>query len=161
VFRIIAEACATLDVQLVLTLGGNGDVAAYANLPGAPVVVAFAPQLALLERAAAAIVPGTNSVLESLTQGVPVIAVPMYADQFGLAARLERSGAGGRISLDRLKADALRTLLDRLLSERSYAERARAIGASLERAGGERRAADLIEESLGRALTPGRERLGA
>jgi zeaxanthin glucosyltransferase len=161
VFRIIAEACATLDVQLVLTLGGNGDVAAYTNLPGAPVVVAFAPQLALLERAAAAIFPGTNSVLESLTQGVPVIAVPMYADQFGLAARLERSGAGGRISLDHLKADTLRTLLDRLLSERSYAERARAIGASLERAGGERRAADLIEEKLGRALTPGRERLVA
>jgi len=161
VFRTIAEACAALDVQLVLTLGGNGDVAAYSNLPGDPLVVTFAPQLALLERAAVAVFPGTNSVLESLTKGVPVIAVPMYADQFGLAARLERSGAGGRISLDRVSADAVRTLLNRVLSDRSYAERAKAIGASLERAGGERRAADLIEEKLGRALTPGRERVGA
>jgi MGT family glycosyltransferase len=151
IFRMIAEACATLNAQLVLTLGGNGDVGAYSNLRGDPVVVPFAPQLALLERASLAIFPGTNSVLESLTKGVPVIVAPMYADQFGLAARVERSGVGGRISLSKLNADSLIALIRRILTDGAYAERARRVGESIDRAGGERRAADLIEEKLGRA----------
>jgi zeaxanthin glucosyltransferase len=161
VLRLIAEACSTLHVQLVLSLGGNGDIGSYADLPGAPIVMPFAPQLALLERAAIGIFPGTNSVLESLVHGVPAIVLPMYADQFGLSARLERSGAGGRITPERLTADSLRELLRRILSDSSFTERAKAIGASIERAGGERRAADLIEETLGRAFTPDRTQMAA
>jgi MGT family glycosyltransferase len=161
VLRTIAAACAALDVQLVLSLGGNGDVGNYADLPGRPVVVSFAPQLALLERTAVGIFPGTNSVLEALVHGVPVIVLPMYADQFGLGARLERSGAGGRIAHQRLSADSLRELLRRMLSDASFKERAKAVGASIERAGGERRAADLIEQTLGQQFTPDTTRMTA
>ena len=161
VLRTIAEACATLEAQLVLTLGGNGDVAAYADLPGAPIVVGFAPQLELLKRAAIGIFPGTNSVLESLVHGVPVIAVPMYADQPGLAARVVHSGAGESIHLTQLTATKVRELIRRILSNPSYAERAGAMGASLDRAGGERRAADLIEDTLGRVFAPAEARTTA
>src|ERR1044072_6670601 len=48
IFGIIAQACAALAVQLVLSLGGGGkpeDIAgAGSELAGAPIVVEFAPQ---------------------------------------------------------------------------------------------------------------------
>ena len=42
-FRMIAEACAGLDLQLVISLGGGQDPALLGDLPGDPVVVGYAP----------------------------------------------------------------------------------------------------------------------
>ena len=98
VFRMLAESSAELNLQLVITLGGHGDPRQYANLPGAPIVVLYAPQFAILERAAITVChAGNNTVLESLANGVPVIAIPLNTDQYGTAARLKYSGAGERI----------------------------------------------------------------
>jgi UDP:flavonoid glycosyltransferase YjiC (YdhE family) len=44
VFPRIAEACAHLDAQLVIALGGGGIPEALPTLPGDPLVVGFAPQ---------------------------------------------------------------------------------------------------------------------
>ncbi len=152
IFHMLAEACAGLDVQLAITLGGKGDIAAYAGLPGKPIVVNYAPQRAVLERAALTVChSGNNTVLESLASGVPVVAVALNGDQYGVAARLERSGAGKRMELDRLNAERLCEVVRQVLREPSYAERARALSVSVERAGGERRAADLIEQKLNKA----------
>ena len=152
VFRMLAGACAALDAQLVITLGGKGDAAAYADLPGNPLVVRYVPQLAILQRASATVChAGNNTVLESLSCGVPVVAVPLNGDQYGVAARLQHAGAGERVELRQLSADTLRQALERVLTVASYKDRAQAIGASLARAGGEQRAADLIEQVVGRA----------
>jgi zeaxanthin glucosyltransferase len=152
VLRMLAEACSGLDVQLVISLGGTGDSTSFSDLPNPPLVVDYAPQLAVLERAKLTVChAGVNTVLESFTWGVPVLAVAHSSDQFGIAARLELSGAGARIALKQLSVAYLRGLVGRVLSEPSFAERARAMRASLERAGGEKRAADLIEEKLGKA----------
>jgi UDP:flavonoid glycosyltransferase YjiC (YdhE family) len=65
IFETIAEACAGLDAQLVLSLGSRDDVPAGA-FAGAPVVVPFAPQIDLLKRAALTIThAGLNTALES------------------------------------------------------------------------------------------------
>jgi MGT family glycosyltransferase len=151
IFRMLADACAQLPVQLVITLGGTGDTSQYADLPGDPIVVNYAPQMAILGRAAATVChAGNNTVLESLACGVPVVAVPLNTDQYGVAARLAHCGAGERISLGQLNARRLYELLERILSQASYTERARTIRDSLDRAGGERRAADLVEQTLAR-----------
>jgi zeaxanthin glucosyltransferase len=153
-FHVLAQACSDLDLQLVITLGGKDDLSKYSELPGAPIVVKNAPQLKVLERAAITFCHGgNNTVLESLAAGVPVIAVPLNGDQYGVAARLQYSGAGERIMLKELNALHLRDVLRKILSQPSYTERARAMQASLQRAGGERRAADLIEEKLSSCTT--------
>ena len=95
IFRVILEACAGLDAQLVLSLGGNMDPAAFSGTAGNAVVVRFAPQLELLERATLCIThAGLNTALESLACGVPMVAIPITNDQPGAAARIAWCGAG-------------------------------------------------------------------
>ncbi len=145
----LAAACHATGAQLAITLGGKGDLSSYSDLPGQPIVVHNAPQLAVLARAAVTFCHGgTNTVLESLAEGVPVLAMPLAGDQFGSAARLVRCGAGDVVP-SRPSRDQLVKLLRKMLEEPRYRERAKVLGQSIERAGGERRAADLIEAALG------------
>jgi MGT family glycosyltransferase len=77
IFKTIAEACAGLDARLLISLGGGLDPARLGQLAGNPLVVSFAPQLEILKRAALVIThAGLNTVLESLCEGVPLVAVP-------------------------------------------------------------------------------------
>ncbi|MFZ0710133.1 MAG: glycosyltransferase, partial [Terrimicrobiaceae bacterium] len=63
------------------------------NFAGSPIVVPFAPQLELLRRAALTIThAGLNTALESLNQGVPMVAIPIPNDQPEVASRLEWLG---------------------------------------------------------------------
>jgi zeaxanthin glucosyltransferase len=85
-YRAIAEACAGLDVQLVMSTGQGLAADELGELPGDPVVVAFAPQRELIRKAVLAITQaGLNSVLDALSAGVPMIAVPITNDQPGIA----------------------------------------------------------------------------
>lgn len=58
------------------------------ELPGNPIVVNYAPQLELLKIADLTIThAGVNTTLESLSNGVPLVAIPITNDQPGVAAR--------------------------------------------------------------------------
>ena len=66
-----------------------------AGLPGDPLVVSYAPQIDLLARAALTIThAGLNTVLDSMANGVPVVAVPITYEQPAIARRVEWAGAG-------------------------------------------------------------------
>ena len=81
IFRKIAEACAGLDAQLLISLGGGLDPEKLGELAGSPLVVRFAPQLEIVKRAALVIThAGINTVLESLSVGVPLVAIPLGND---------------------------------------------------------------------------------
>ncbi|MEL7227323.1 MAG: glycosyl transferase family 1, partial [Cyanobacteria bacterium J06576_12] len=58
VFQQIAEACADLDAQLVISLGGSTKPDTFPALAGSPLVVEYAPQLELLKRATLAVTHG-------------------------------------------------------------------------------------------------------
>ncbi|WP_417735434.1 glycosyltransferase [Rosistilla oblonga] len=67
-FHQIAEACASLEVQLVISLGGSMEGESIPSYPGSPLVVRYAPQLDLLDPAALTITHGgMNTTLECLT----------------------------------------------------------------------------------------------
>jgi MGT family glycosyltransferase len=143
-FRIMAEACSELDVQLVLSLGhGTGD--ARLTFPGNPVVVNYAPQLELLRRASATITHGgMNTTQQSLFFGVPAVAIPLAHDQPAIAARLLRSGAGIVIPPSRLTAILLREAVQAVLAEKSPVKMyARVLQEEIANAGGVERAAGI------------------
>jgi zeaxanthin glucosyltransferase len=149
-FRTIAEACAGLDLQLVISLGGGQDPTLLGDLPGDPVVVGYAPQLDLIRRSVLTISHGgLNTALESLAQGVPMVVLPVAYDQPGVGARVEWSGVGRSIPVGRLTVDRLRSAVRIVLSNPAYRERASRLQSSIEAADGLNRAADLIEGAFG------------
>ena len=154
VFRKILAACRGLDAQLVLALGNwhgeHGTLREQLSpIPDNALVVDFAPQMALLDRAALLITHGgSNTVLESLTRGVPMVALPRNADQTGMAARVAYTGSGLRASFERCTSEELRGLVARVLSEDTFRQRARELRQAMEAAGGAQRAAEIAEEAL-------------
>jgi MGT family glycosyltransferase len=154
-FRVIAEACAGLDLQLVISLGGGQDPSLLGDLPGDPVVVVYAPQLELIRRSALTISHGgLNTALESLAWGVPLVVLPVAYDQPGVGARVEWSGAGRSIPVGRLTAGRLRDAVRAVLGDPAYRERAGRLRASIEAADGLNRAAHLIGEAFGDRAVP-------
>jgi zeaxanthin glucosyltransferase len=147
VFEKIAQACVGLDAQLVIALGGGSSPESLPELPGSPLVVGYAPQLELLQRATLTIThAGMNTVLESLSNGVPMVAIPIANDQPGVAARIAWTGSGEVITLAKLSSSRLQAAVQRVLTEQSYKQNAVRLQAAIRRAGGVSRAADIVEQ---------------
>ena len=151
VFRAVAEACAAFPVQTVISLGGGLSPQIFADLPGDPIVVSYAPQLALLSRAALTILHGgLNTALESLAHGVPMIAISVTFDQPGVGARLVWTGTGRMIPIRELTAKRLRVEMLEILSNTAYMANAKLLQKQAPALTGVRRAADIIERVLER-----------
>ena len=151
VFRTIVAAVAkNKNLQLVLSIGDQIDPKRIGPVPNNAIVVKRAPQLELLKRATVCIThAGLNTVLESLAQGVPQLAIPITYDQPGVAARIAHKKTGVVTSLDKSTADHLASLLNEVLTDPTYRENARKLQKAIAEANGLSVAADLIEESLG------------
>ena len=151
VFRTIVGALAkSKNLQLVLSIGDQVDPRQIDSVPNNAIIVRRAPQLELLKQASVCIThAGLNTVLESLAQGVPQLAIPIAYDQPGVAARIAQKQTGVVTSLDKLTADHLGFLLKEVLSNTTYRENARKLQKTIADVNGLSVAADLIEESLG------------
>jgi MGT family glycosyltransferase len=144
VFGTIAEACAGLDAQLVLSFG-NREQVPTAAFAGAPLVVPFAPQIELLKRATLTIThAGLNTALESISQGVPMVAIPITNDQPGVASGLEWLGVAEAVAPSRLSVQRLEAAVQRVLREPGYRARARRYQEEIARLDGLALAADLL-----------------
>lgn len=153
VFRDIAQACVGLDAQLVISLGGAASPESLPELPGNPLVVSYAPQLELLQKAALVIThAGLNTTLESLSHGVPMVAIPVANDQPGVAARMVWTGVGEAIPIAHLNVSSLRDAIAKVLSEDSYKKNALRLQAAIRRAGGVSRAIDIVEQAVSTGL---------
>ncbi|MDI9640151.1 glycosyltransferase [Geitlerinema splendidum] len=149
VFQQIASACEGLDAQLVISLGGGATLESLPKLPGNPIVVGYAPQSELLQKATLTIThAGMNTALESLSHGVPMVAIPVANDQPGVAARIAWTGVGEMIPLKQLSVPKLRTAITKVLTEGAYREKAIALQQAIERSGGVSKAADIIEQVI-------------
>jgi len=155
VYKIILEAVGKLpEAQVVLSIGTNIDPDRLEPIPRDTIIVRKAPQIELLKRAALCIThAGLNTTLESLAQGVPMVAIPIAFDQPGISARIAHHGAGEFVGLDNLSADNLLELVRKVLTNRSYAERAHYFKELIAKMRGLDIAADVIEQALHKALT--------
>ena len=149
VFYKIASACEKLDAQLVISLGGSAKPESLPDLPGNPLVVEYAPQLELLERATMMIThAGMNTTMECVKNGVPMVAIPVANDQPGVAARIAWNGAGEAIALKKLNVSSLQEAIKRVFTEDSYKKNALRLQQGIKQAGGVTRAADIIEQAV-------------
>jgi zeaxanthin glucosyltransferase len=148
VFAAILTACESLPVQLVLALGRR-DAAWDGPIPANALVVPFAPQLPLLDRAAVVVThAGLNTVLESLARGRPMVCLPVTNDQPGVAARIVWLGAGVMIRPGRATAERLRAAIQIVSMEPRYRSAACMCRAKLDASPGVRGAGDLVEAAF-------------
>jgi zeaxanthin glucosyltransferase len=149
IFRQIAEACSGLDLQLVISLGGRRDPAMFTGLPGNPLVVGTAPQLELLNRAEIVIThAGPNTVLETLLQGKPMLALPLTLDQPAIAAHLARLGVAEVLSTENRSAQQICAALVKVQKDTRYRDAAQKLQTQIRSLDGLDRAADIVEEAL-------------
>jgi zeaxanthin glucosyltransferase len=147
---IIAGVAKHKGTQLVLSIGDQLDPKQIGPVPSNAIIVNQTPQLEVLKQSSVCIThAGLNTVLESLAQGVPQVAIPVTFDQPGVAARIADKQTGVITSLDKLTADHLSTLLNEVLNNSTYRDNARKLQKAIAKANGLSVAADLIEESLG------------
>lgn len=145
IFETIATACADLDAQLVISLGDPQRDPTKIQLAGNPIVVAYAPHAALIARSSLVIThAGMNTVIGSLSAGVPLVAIPITNEQPGIATRLTRTGAGEMVPVKQLTVDRLKQSIERVLGDDSYRTQAKRMQAIVQQSGGVKRAVDLI-----------------
>ncbi|MBV9878378.1 MAG: glycosyl transferase [Verrucomicrobia bacterium] len=151
VFQTMVTALAKRDdLQLVLSVGDQVDPQRIVSAPRNAIIVPRAPQLELLKLASVCIThAGLNTVLESLAQGVPQVAIPVTFDQPGVAARIAYRKTGVVTSLDKLTPDHLSELLDEVLINPAYRTNAKSLQRKIIEANGLAVAADIVEEALG------------
>jgi zeaxanthin glucosyltransferase len=145
----VARACDDLAVQLVVSLGDRFNVDDFQGLPGSPLVARFVPQLELLKVAVLVITHcGANTVLESLAEGKPLIAIPITLDQPALAARLVRRNVAIALPVMRLSVRRIRTAISVVMSDPRYRARAIELQKEIRAQRGTEGAALLIEHKL-------------
>jgi MGT family glycosyltransferase len=135
--------------HVVLAVGEGADPAdlgpAPANVDVAPVV----PQLTVLAHAAVFVsYGGMGGIMEALSYGRPVVAIPRTPEQEANASRLAQLGLGIGLRPADVTPTTLREAVDAIVADVTVADRIEQLRYELLTAGGTTRAADVVEACL-------------
>ena len=145
VYTALCNALGPDEADVVIAYGDPAQ--APETAPPHVTCVRWAPQLALLDRAAVMVTHGgANSVAECLMRGVPPLVVPLGYDQPLHACLVERAGAGIALAPEHATDERVRAALRELLADGPHRRRARELATAYTGRDGARRAADLIVE---------------
>lgn len=141
------RALADVDADVLATTGRRGCTDLDVQPPANAHVVDLVDFATVLPRTAVLVSNGGwGSVLAGLAAGVPVVVAPgAAADKPEVAHRVALSGAGINLRTSHPKPDAIARAVREVLANPAYAQRAREIGAELDRLGGAAAAVDLVE----------------
>lgn len=130
VMQRILDALATLPVRVLVTLGPSLDPAQFTAPPNARIET-FVPHAVVLPEVAVMVTQcGLSTVMKALAHGVPLVGIPLIADQPGNAARIVARGAGVRLSKD-ASPEQIGQAIQRVLAEPRYRQGAQRIAQRL------------------------------
>jgi rhamnosyltransferase subunit B len=128
------------------------------SLPEGMIAVDYAPYQALLPRALAMVHHGgVGTTSQGLLAGVPTLIVPFAFDQSDNAEHARRLGTSRTLYRNNYGASRVFKELHELITRPEYAQNAAAVSEKLKQENGPARAADLIEQVLGRTPEPDEE----
>ena len=94
VYRAALEAVASLPVRVLLTVGRHFDGSSLGTVPDNVHVEAWVDQAEVFREAALVVCHGgSGTSLGALEAGVPLVVVPLFADQFENGRRIAEAGA--------------------------------------------------------------------
>ena len=98
-YRAVLDSLAELPVRVLVTVGEAADPAALGSLPPGVHVERFVPQDQVFGAATVMVTHGgSGSVLGALAAGLPLVVLPLFADQPRNAARVTALGAGTSVA---------------------------------------------------------------
>jgi MGT family glycosyltransferase len=150
-FRDCAQAFAGLPWHVVMMVGEHIHPDELGPLPGNVEVHQWlsAPLTAIIRHAAVVVChAGMGSVMESLYFGVPVVAIPLVADQPVVAARVAELGLGRALRLDEADGTAVRAAAIDVAHDNGIRQRTQWMREQIRAAGGAAMATDTLEGYL-------------
>ncbi len=152
VFQASANALIELDMRGLLTIGPLDPQSLPQN--EALAYRGFVPHSLVLPKASAMVTQcGHGATIAALRHGLPMVCVPVFADQPDIAARVEYHGAGVRLTTWS-SVNEFREAITAVVKESGHREAAGALRAELADEDGAGEAADQIEAVA--PPTPGR-----
>jgi UDP:flavonoid glycosyltransferase YjiC (YdhE family) len=140
----VLDALASLPVQVLFTTGPALHAEDF-RLPANAVARAHVPHQAILPRTSLVVThAGHGTIMAALANGVPLLCLPLFADQPLNAAWVERAGAGRILALNS-EPTVIRTMVQELLDNRGYRDAARNLAQQISRHGGAHAAGDELE----------------
>jgi MGT family glycosyltransferase len=133
------------DYQVIMSIGGQINLADLGNIPENFIIRRHVPQLEVLQYTDVFITHGgMNSVHEALSNNVPLIVIPQTDEQGLVAKQVAKLGAGIKLDKKQLNPEILRQAAQHVLENWRYQNGAARIRESFNAAGGVMRAVDEI-----------------
>jgi len=130
VYTAAITAVTGLDADVLLTVGRGADPDALGSLPPNVRVEQWVDQAEVLSRATAVVCHGGGgSTLGALAAGVPLVLVPLFAEDQHVNARQVTAVGAGRTATP--EAASIRATLDKVLADERYRARAEAVATEL------------------------------
>ena len=139
----LIHALGRTDYRVIVSLGPQHELLRLAdNMTGAE----FLPQPAILPQVDLVVTHGgNNTVTECFHNGLPMVVLPLFWDQYDNAQRVAETGFGVRLDPYRFEERELTEAIDRLLADGELRARSAAVSKRLQAKPGTSTAADLIE----------------
>lgn len=148
-FRTCIAAFADTGWHTVMAVGKRIGLADLGQIPPNVEVRQSVPQLRVLASASAFIThAGMASCSEALWFGVPTVAIPQAADQFGNACTLQALGVGRLLPPEHLTPAAVRSAVDSVTATPTVTERLAQIRTEIRTQAGPAQAVTAIESFL-------------
>lgn len=101
IYRTALRAVAGLEARVLLTVGRHFDTAGLGPVPGNVRMEPWVDQADMLDEADLVVCHGgSGTTFGALAAGVPLVLVPLFADQFENARRVAAAGAGLTVTPD-------------------------------------------------------------
>ena len=136
-YPILFDAVRDLDINVFAALGSI-DPASLKDIPANVEVGQMVPQLDILSQASVFIThAGMGGTGEAIYYGVPMIAIPQMEEQAITARQIEKLGLGvAFLDKSAITSEALKTAIQKLLTEPSYKAAAEQFSADMKTLGG-------------------------
>jgi MGT family glycosyltransferase len=134
-------------ITVIMTTGRDRDPAAFGSQPPNVHLERYIPQSLLFPHCDLVVTHGgTGTVIAALGHGLPMVFLPIAADQPDNARRCTELGAAQTIASDQRTPDAIRNAVRAVLTDPKYRENAKHLRDEIESMPGPEQAATLLEQ---------------
>ncbi|WP_103106363.1 macrolide family glycosyltransferase [Brevibacillus reuszeri] len=146
-YKLCYQALGNTDHTVVMSIGDKVHISDLGEIPANFIVKSYVPQMDVLTCTKLFITHGgMNSTNEALYFGVPLVVIPLSADQPIIARQVANIGAGVTLQMQSLTSSKLRETVEHVLNHPSFQIAAANSSQSFQSSGGYRQAVDEIFE---------------